>query len=106
MAAARYQVRVVVDDALDPYVGARGRRRTVALSPAMARRLGVADDDLVEMIGRNPAPLRAWVIIAADHAEDTVRLNGFGRKVLGVNGGNETVLRAVPTLEVPKGLAH
>ena len=63
---------------LDPYVGARGRRRTVTLSPAMARRLGVADDDLVEMIGRNPAPLRAWVVIAADHAEDTVRLDAFG----------------------------
>ena len=106
MAAARYRVQVVADDALDPYVGARGRRRTVTLSPAMAKRLGVADDDLVEMIGRNPAPLRAWVVVAADHAEDTVRLDEFGRKVLGVNGGDETVLRAVPTPEVPKGLAH
>ena len=106
MAAARYRVQVVADDALDPYVGARGRRRTVTLSPAMAKRLGVADDDLVEMIGRNPAPLRAWVVVAANHAEDTVRLDEFGRKVLGVNGGDETVLRAVPTPEVPKGLAH
>ena len=106
MAAARYRVRVVADDALDPYVGARGRRRTVELSPVMAARLGVADDDLVEMIGRHPAPLRAWVVIAPDHPEDTIRVDDFGRKVLGVADGDETVLRAVPTPKVPKGLAH
>ena len=106
MAAARYRVRVVADDALDPYVGARGRRRTVELSPVMAALLGVADDDLVEMIGRHPAPLRAWVVIAPDHPEDTIRVDDFGRKVLGVADGDETVLRAVPTPKVPKGLAH
>ena len=106
LAAARYRARVVADDALDPYVGVRGRRRTVRLSPAMAARLGVADDDLTEVIGANPAPLRAWVAVDADHVQDTVRLDPFGRKVLGVEHGDTVILRAVPTPEVPGGLAR
>ena len=106
LAAARYRARVVADDALDPYVGLRGRRRTVRLSPAMAARLGVVDDDLTEVIGANPAPLRAWVAVDADHVQDTVRLDPFGRKVLGVEHGDTVVLRAVPTPEVPGGLAR
>ena len=105
-AAERFSARVVADDALDPYVGVRGRRRTVGLSQAMGTRLGVVDDDLVEMVGRNPAPLRGWVLISADHPEGTVRLDDFGRRVLGVSDGDEMALRFVPTPKVPMGLAH
>ena len=105
LAAARYRARVVADEALDPYVGARGRRRTVRLSPAMAARLAVAEDDLAELIGANPAPLRAWVTVDAGHGDDTVRLDPFGRKALGVEHGDTVVLRAVPTPGVPAGLA-
>ena len=105
LAAARYRARVVADDAHDPYVGIRGRRRTVRLSPAMAARIGVANDDLTELMGANPAPLRAWVTVDTDHVEDTVLLDQFGRKVLGVDHGDTVVLRAVPTPEVPGGLA-
>ena len=105
LAAASYRARVVADDALDPYVGIRGRRRTVRLSPAMAARLGVAADDLTELVGANPAPLRAWVAVDANHVEDTVLLDPFGRKALGVDDGDTVVLRAVPTPEVPGGLA-
>ena len=106
LAAARCRARVVADDSLDPYVGVRGRRRTVRLSPAMAARLGVGDDDLAEMIGANPAPLRAWVAVDAGHAEDTVRLDRFGRTVLGVEDGGTAILRAVPTPGAPGGLAR
>ena len=105
LAAACYRARVVADDAHDPYVGIRGRRRTVRLSPAMAARLGVANDDLTELMGANPAPLRAWVAVDAEHIEDIVRLDPFGRKALGVDHGDTVVLRAVPTPEVPGGLA-
>ena len=105
LAAARYRARVVADDAHDPYVGIRGRRRTVRLSPAMAARIGVANDDLTELMGANPAPLRAWVTVDTDHVEDTVLLDPFGRKALGVDHDDTVVLRAVPTPEVPGGLA-
>ncbi len=105
LAEARYRARVVADDALDPYVGTRGRRRTVRVSPAMAARLGVAEDDLTELIGANPAPLRAWVTIDAGHADDTVLLDPFGRQALGVEHDDTVVLRAVPTPGIPGGLA-
>ncbi len=105
LAAARYRARVVADDAHNPYVGIRGRRRTVRLSPAMAARIGVANDDLTELMGANPAPLRAWVTVYTDHVEDTVLLDPFGRKALGVDHDDTVVLRAVPTPEVPGGLA-
>src|SRR5262249_47933177 len=57
----RLRLRVIRQASLDPYVGLKGRRRILALSPADAQRLGVAGDDLVGMFGRYPAPLRAWV---------------------------------------------
>ena len=71
----------------------------------MAARLGVAEDDLAELIGANPAPLRAWVTIDAGHADDTVLLDPFGRRALGVEHDDTVVLRAVPTPGIPGGLA-
>lgn len=105
LAAMRISFRVVADDSLDSYIGARGRRRVVDLSPAMADALGVAKDDLLEMLGANPAPLRGWVRIAEDHPEGILRLDDFGRKVLGVADGDSVMIRAVPTPVVPKGMA-
>lgn len=46
-------------DEADPYEGRRGMHRTLCLSSAQASRLQVAAGDLVELRGRNPAPLRA-----------------------------------------------
>ncbi len=45
--AARVRVLIVADDALDPYVGRRGRRRTVILLPRDAERLGGKQADLL-----------------------------------------------------------
>jgi N-methylhydantoinase B len=103
--AARVRVGVVADDALDPYVGRRGRRRSVALHPQTAARLGVGHDDLLEMLGRHPAPLRAWVRVQEGAEPGTIRLDPFGRKVLGVAEGDRVLLRALPTVKVPGGLA-
>ena len=103
--AAQYRVRVVADDALEPYEGKRGRHRVVTVSPAMATRLGVVEHGMVELIGRNPAPLRGWVRVRADHADDTLRLDDFGRRVLGSEDGDEVILRALETPIVRKGLA-
>jgi N-methylhydantoinase B len=104
--AERVRVRVRADDALEPYVGRRGRRRTVILDPETAQRLNVAHDGLVELLGRHPAPLRAWVRIGADAPPGEIPLDAFGRKVLGVAGGDAVIVRALAAVPVPGGLAY
>ena len=109
-AAARSRFRLAVRaDETDPYTGVRGRRRTVRLAPANAERLGVANDDLVELLGAHPAPLRAWVRV--EEAEEsgggaTFGLDEFGRRVLGVDEGDEVVLRRIAQPRPPGGMAH
>ena len=100
----RFSVRA---DETDPYTGVRGRRRTVRLAPSNAERLGVTDDDLVELLGAHPAPLRAWVRV--EESEDggaILGLDEFGRDVLGVDAGDEVVLRRVGQPRPPGGMAH
>ncbi len=104
--AQRFYSAVIADDDWDPYVGARGRRRTLALSPVVAEKIGVQDDDMVEMLGLNPAPLRAWVRINMNTSEDSIRLDKFGRAVLGVNDGDNVLIRYLHTTPVPNGLAN
>ena len=103
--ASRPSLRVVADDDLDPYVGRRGRRRTIALAPETARGLALEPDRLVELLGAHPAPLRAWVRISPDEIDGAIRLDDFGRKVLGVQEGDTVILRALPVVPVPGGLA-
>ena len=111
LAAARFTLAVVADDTIDAYAGAKGRHRIVMLTAADARALGVAGDSLIEMFGRHPAPLRAWVRIAETPVEETltrsgqIRLDAFGRQVLGVGDGDRIMLRHVPTPVVRGGLA-
>ena len=103
---ARFRIAVRADES-DPYTGVRGRRRTVRLAPASAERLGVADDDLVELLGAHPAPLRAWVRMEDGDADPrTLGLDEFGRRVLGVGEGDEIVLRRVAQPRPPGGMAH
>ena len=106
LANTRFRVAVRADET-DPYTGVRGRRRTVRLAPANAERLGVSEDDLVELLGAHPAPLRAWVRVEeGDAAAGTLGLDAFGRRVLGVGEGDEVVLRRVAQPRPPGGMAH
>ena len=106
LAGARFRIAVRADES-DPYTGVRGRRRMVRLAPENAERLGVADDDLVELLGTHPAPLRAWVRIEeGDAAAATLGLDAFGRRVLGVGEGDEVMLRRVAQPRPPGGMAH
>ena len=107
IAQARFTMSVAADDSLDPYAGAKGRHRVVVLCRADAQTLSVTDDDLIEMLGLHPAPLRAWVRIDIQAGRSGyVRLDAFGRKVLGVADGDRIIVRHVPTTTVPGGLAH
>lgn len=104
--AARFTATIVEDDGLAPYDGAKGRHRTVALCAADATSLGAVDDGLIEIFGRHPAPLRAWLRIEAGCRSREIRLDAFGRQVLGVANGDRVVLRHVPIPAVRAGLAR
>lgn len=103
---ARFRIRVVADDGVEAYTGLKGKRRVLELSPAAAARLGVREDGLLEMLGRHPAPLRAWARIRPEAADDAVRLDAFGRQVLGVADGDTIILRALSMPPIPGGMAQ
>ncbi|MGI9477274.1 MAG: hydantoinase B/oxoprolinase family protein [Hyphomicrobiaceae bacterium] len=107
LAKARFTVTVIAGDKRDSYAGAKGRHRIVSLTAADAQALGVVDDDLIEMFGRHPAPLRAWVRVDnVDGQRGQIGIDEIGRKVLGVDDGDQVTLRHVWTPAVSKGLAR
>jgi N-methylhydantoinase B len=99
----RCYVAIAPHDGADPYVGGKGRRRTAPLSEADAAALGVGEGDLIELVGNNPAPLRAWVRIAAT-PPGSYPLDDFARKVLGVADGDRVMLRKIDTPALPGGM--
>jgi N-methylhydantoinase B len=102
--ARLFSLRVLGDDTVVAYAGAKGKRRILWLSAADASVLGVSNDSLVEMLGRNPAPLRAWVRVG-DGAAGETRLDGFARTVLKVRDGDRLVVRVLRTPPLPGGMA-
>ena len=56
---------------------------------------GLKANQLVELLGRHPAPLRAWVKLDPAVAPGKAPLDEFGRKALGVKGGERVRLRAL-----------
>ncbi|HET6607640.1 MAG TPA: hydantoinase B/oxoprolinase family protein [Rhodopila sp.] len=100
----RFSLRVVADESVVSYVGAKGKRRIVWITATDAEALGVGNDSLVEMLGRNPAPLRAWVQIE-DGATGATRLDAFARTVLAVDDGDQVTVRALKLPPLPNGMA-
>jgi hypothetical protein len=84
----------------------RGKHRTLRLGPGLAAELGVAAGDLVELWGRHPAPLRAWVTLDPDASARDIPLDALGRRILGVAPGDAVELRALTMPPVPGGLAR
>ena len=97
LVAAGRSFAVVVDER-EAYEGRRGRHRVVRLSPALAYALGITTGDLVELLGRHPAPLRAWVRVDADAPEGGVPLDALGRRILGVAAGDGVRIRPLRSL--------
>jgi N-methylhydantoinase B len=61
LASRRYVEVLEADD--DEYAGTVGSKRVARLSPDLARRIGVTDDDLVEYVNPIGGHIRAWVTI-------------------------------------------
>jgi N-methylhydantoinase B len=104
VAAARRRWPVVADER-DAYEGRRGRHRVLRVASALAHALGLADETLVEMLGRHPAPLRAWIRIDAASPAAALPLDALGRRILGVEPGDMVEVRALPAPPIPGGLA-
>jgi N-methylhydantoinase B len=97
IAAERVFLAIGADES-DPFEGWKGRHRVVRLSEALAGRLKVANADLIELKGKNPAPLRAWVRVDPKRKGEKISLDDFGRRVLGVDDGERVLFRK---LEMP-----
>jgi N-methylhydantoinase B len=103
LAARRLRAPVAADER-DPYEGRRGRHRVLRVAPALARRLGVETGALLELLGRHPAPLRAWVRVDPDAPAGQVALDALGRRILGVVPGDAVEMRSLPMPPIPGGL--
>jgi N-methylhydantoinase B len=103
LASARRRFPVVADER-EAYEGRRGRHRVLRLAPALAGALGVGTGDLVELLGRHPAPLRAWVRIDSAAPANRIALDALGRRILGVAPDETVEVRRLPMPPIPGGL--
>jgi N-methylhydantoinase B len=101
----RFYLNAAFKADFQPYVGLKGHRRVLRLSTSDAARLAVKDDDLVELLGKNPAPLRAWVTIDRSAGSGTFPIEEFGCKVLGIKDGDRVEIRRLWMPHIPKGMA-
>jgi N-methylhydantoinase B len=103
LAAARRRFPIVADER-EPYEGRRGRHRVLRVAPALAGALGLETGTLVELLGRHPAPLRAWVRIDPDAPADQIALDALGRRILGAAPGETIEIRRLTMPPIPGGL--
>jgi len=75
----------------DAYTGERGSRRLLHVGAGS----GLADGTLVELHGRHPAPLRAWVRHDPQLLAGQVGVDGGGLRMLGMATGDRPLLRVL-----------
>jgi N-methylhydantoinase B len=78
-------------------------RRLCFVTKRAASRLGMRPGEMVELLGRHPAPLRTWVDIMEGSSTGSrsiprhgLFLDSFARSVLGVNSGEMVEVRKLP----------
>jgi N-methylhydantoinase B len=73
-------------------LGYKQGRRLLRLGPGAAARLGVKEGDIVELVSRRGAPLRAWVEVSHREGEQP-SLSPDGLAMLGVREGEAVEIR-------------
>ena len=56
------------------------------------------------MLGRHPAPLRAWVRVDPAAPDGRIALDTLGRRILGVAPDEGVIVRRLATPPIPGGL--
>ncbi len=74
-------------------VGGLGRHRVFRIHPESTAHMDLRDDDLVEILGDVPVPLRGWVRTSDEMPANTVSLDSWGRRQLQVAEGGLVRLR-------------
>ena len=85
-------LRIVADES-SPYEGIKGRHRTLRIHTSLAAKYGLRPRELVELLGRHPSPLRAWIAVSEAAPPDALPMDAFGRRVLGIDAGDRVRLR-------------
>lgn len=78
-----------------PYTGGRGEHRICRLSPKTAGILQAEDNDLLELLGKNICPLRAWLTIDTAIRPGIVPLDWLGQSILGVKPKDKIWVRRI-----------
>jgi N-methylhydantoinase B len=91
----------IVADETPCYAGIKGRHRVLRMRPEVAAQHALGANQLVELVGRNPAPLRAWVKLDEAAPAAAIPLDEFGRRVLGAAAGDRVRLRRLGTVIAP-----
>jgi N-methylhydantoinase B len=97
---ARLRFALVADES-PAYEGIKGRHRVLRIAPTLAARHDLRANQLVELIGKHAAPLRAWIKLDESAPIDALPMDEFGRRVLGVAAGERVWLRELPTPIAP-----
>jgi len=78
-----------------PYAGVRGEHRICRLSPKTAEVLQAEDNDLLELIGKNICPLRAWLTVDPAMHPQIVPLDKIGQSILGVEPKDKIMVQRI-----------
>jgi N-methylhydantoinase B len=73
---------------------ARPGRRRALLSPRTAKRLGLAEGELIEIAARGPS-LRAWLLLSLEVEAEAIGLDGDGLALAGADPGGTVTLRRI-----------
>ena len=74
--------------------------RVCRIDAETASSLGVGDGDMVELLSRTTAPLRAWVTVTDGLSEHQVPVGPVGRSIIKVEVGDRVWIRALATTPV------
>jgi len=84
----------VTDSDADAYVASGpSQKRIIRLNPADALTLDLTTDDRIELVGKDGAPLRGWLICDDTIPAGTVPLDAKGRLCVGANAGTSVTPR-------------
>jgi hypothetical protein len=88
----------VSESEIDAYTpSGPSKKRVIALNPTDVDALAIAEGEKVELLGKDGAPLRGWVIFDEAIAPGTVLLDAIGSRTLGTSQGEQVRLRRLNT---------